>query len=130
MNQFALQHAYSKELEWFPHVKEFALRKNSTIHFDSFPKEVSEVLRIYFIIDGKFEWAINHHCHVLYPGDIALVLPGQTVGGSKGYLDIGTLFFLSIEVGKMEELAAIGLGKWSTLSERERHTIGKFLLLN
>lgn len=130
MNQFELQYDSSKELEWFSHVREFALRKNGTIQFDSFPEIVSDVLRIYFIVDGKFEWTIDHQGHILYPGDVALILPGQTIGGSKGYLDIGTLFYLSIEIANREELAAEGLGKWSTLSERERHTIAKFLMLN
>lgn len=130
MNLFALQQGHSKELDWFPHVKEFSLRKNSTIQFDSFPVEISETVRVYYIIDGKFEWLINQQHYVLYPGDIVVVLPGQEIGGSKGYLDIGTLFSLQVEVENLEKAKWLTLGKWSNLSDSERVTIFKILLLN
>ncbi|HEY5917048.1 MAG TPA: helix-turn-helix domain-containing protein, partial [Chryseolinea sp.] len=129
MNQFTLQQGSSRELELFPHIKEFALRKNNTIQLDSFAPILSETLRCYYIVDGKFEWVINGQQLVLYPGDMALVLPGHEIGGSKGYLDIGTLFWLHIEVEKIENPGMM-LGKWSKLSEMERLTIIKILLLN
>src|SRR5690606_6938026 len=91
MNQFSFRYGISNELRGFPHVQEFVFKKNTTIQFDSFRDTVSEALRIYCVIEGKFEWIIDQHRHVLYPGEIALVLPGQQIGGSKGYLDIGLL---------------------------------------
>ena len=130
MSQFFLQQGYSGELDKFPHVKEFALKKNSTIQFGSFTPIVSDTLRIYYIVDGKFEWLINHHHHTLYPGDIVLVLPGQEIGGSKGYLDIGSLFSLHIGIEKIDHTKGMTLGKWSTLSDTERVLIGKILLNN
>lgn len=130
MNQFTLQQGFSRELELFPHIKEFVLRKNSTIQLESFVVSTSDTLRIYYVVDGKFEWAINRQQHVLYPGDVALVLPGQEVGGPKGYLDIGTLFWLHIQVEKVESMGSMTLGKWSNLSDIERLSIGKILWLN
>ena len=130
MNQFTLQQGSSRELELFPHIREFALRKNNTIQLDSFTPILSETLRCYYIVDGKFEWVINGQHLVLYPGDMALVLPGHQIGGSKGYLDIGTLFWLHLEVEKIENTSGMMLGKWSKLSEMERLTIIKILLLN
>lgn len=130
MNQFTLQQGSSRELELFPHIKEFALRRNNTIQLDSFTTIHSETLRCYYIVDGKFEWVINRKHQVLYPGDIAVVLPGHEIGGSKGYLDIGTLFWLHIEVEKMEKTSEMTLGNWSKLSEMERLTIKKILLVN
>ena len=130
MNQFTLQQGSSRELELFPHIKEFALRRNNTIQLDSFTTIPSETLRCYYIVDGKFEWVINRKHQILYPGDIAVVLPGHEIGGSKGYLDIGTLFWLHIEVEKMEKTSEMTLGNWSKLSEMERLTIKKILLVN
>ena len=130
MNQFTLQQGSSRELELSPHIKEFALRKNNTIQLDSFIPVLSETLRCYYIVDGKFEWVINGQHLVLYPGDMALALPGHEIGGSKGYLDIGTLFWLHIEVEKIENNSGTMLGTWSKLSEMERLTIRKILLLN
>lgn len=130
MNQFTLLQGSSCALELFPHITEFALTKNHTIQLDSFTLAVSDHLRVYYVIDGKFEWLINQRHHTLYPGDIALVLPGQEIGGSKGFLDIGTLFKLYIKIEKLHPTTGLMLGKWSRLSETERLTIGKILLLN
>lgn len=91
---------------------------------------VTENLRLYHIIEGKFEWIINQQQYVLYPGDTALVMPGQQIGGKKGFLDIGTLSWIQIKVERIEPGGKITLGSWSSLSENERLIIGKTLLLN
>lgn len=129
-SQFIFRQGSSRELELFPHIKEFLLRKNNTIQLDSFVVSSSDTLRIYCVLDGKFEWSINQQHYVLYPGNIALVLPGQEIGGSKGYFDIGTIFLLHFHVEKLTAEGKMVLGKWSTLSENECLTIGKILLLN
>ena len=72
MNQFHLQQEHSKELRLFEHIAGFAIKKNNTIHLNSFPTAVTEYLRIYYILDGKFNWIINQQHHILYPGDAAL----------------------------------------------------------
>ncbi|MEO6218953.1 MAG: AraC family transcriptional regulator, partial [Ginsengibacter sp.] len=90
MNQFHLQQGHSKELQLFEHIAEFAIKKNNTIHLNSFPTAVAECLRIYYIMDGKFNWIINQQHHILYPGDAALILPGQKFGAENNVLDIGT----------------------------------------
>jgi AraC-like DNA-binding protein len=130
MNQFTLVQGSSSELELFPHITEFALTKNNTIQLDSFTLAVANNLCIYYVIDGRFEWLINQRHEILYPGDIAMVMPGQEIGGSKGFLDIGTLFRLHIHIDKIEPGGDITLGKWSNLSETERLTIGRILVLN
>lgn len=128
-SQFTLRHGSSKELDLFPHVREFAFRKVTTILLDSFVTRASDDLRLYSVIDGKFEWVIDQEYHVLYPGDVAVILPGHELGGSKGYLGIGALRWLHLHV---EEFNAgkLNPGKWSALSETERLAIGKILMLN
>jgi AraC-like DNA-binding protein len=130
MNQFTLQQGRSKELELFPHIHEFALNKNNTIQLNSFVVSVSDTLQIYGIVDGKFDWLIDQEQYTLYPGDIAFILPGQEIGGSKGVLDIGTIYRLSIGLDDIHSDAGLTLGKWSSLSEQECLTIGKILALN
>jgi AraC-like DNA-binding protein len=130
MNQFSLQYGSSGELEAFPHVRYFSLTKIHTIHLDSFPVTASEDLRIYYVVDGKFEWLINQRHQLLYPGDIAIALPGQEFGGSKNVLEIGTLIRLHLQVECMEGPMGMKLGEWSKLTESERTTIGKILLFN
>lgn len=130
MNQFALQQGHSHALDMFHHIVEFALTKNGTIQLDSFPVSVSEDIRIYYIIDGKFEWVINHKHQILYPGDLAVVLPGQELGGSNRYLDIGTFFKLQFKVELIDSDGVMQLGKWSNLTENERTTVGRILQSN
>ena len=130
MNQFYLQQGHSKELQLFEHIAEFALKKNNTIQLNSFPTAATECLRIYYIMDGKFNWIINQQHHILYPGDVALILPGQKFGAENNVLDIGTVSWLHIAVDKPELAGRIILGKWSSLTKSENLTIEKILLLN
>lgn len=129
MNQYLLKKE-CKELHAFPHIREFALKKINTIQFDSFRKETSEILRFYYVVDGRFDWLINNEHHILYPEDLAIILPGQSFGGEKDLLDIGTISWLHIELQQLEITGNMKTGKWSRLGESECRTIGRILLLN
>ncbi|MES1217665.1 MAG: AraC family transcriptional regulator, partial [Bacteroidota bacterium] len=129
MNQFLLQQGISKELQLFPHIAALALKKNYSIQLNSLPESIENTLRIYYVIDGKFEWIIQNQNHILFPGDVALVLPGQSFGGGKGFLDIGTVSWIHIKIEKLEPAGNLVPGKWSGLSENERLTMGKIFLL-
>ena len=130
MNQFLLHHESSKELQAFPHVVEFALKKSSNIKLNSLHATETKNVRIYYIIEGKFEWVINHQHYILYPGDLALILPDQNFGGKKDFLDIGALAWIHIQLDDIDVTGKMTFGKWSGLSENEGLTIGKILLLN
>ena len=130
MNQFLLQQSYSKELEPFPHIIEVAVKKNNTIQLNSLDTAVTNNLRIYYIIEGKFEWIINQQQYTLYPGDLAVILPGQELCGQNSFLDIGTLCWIHIQPDKLDATGKLVPGKWSGLSKTEALTVGKILLLN
>lgn len=129
MSQYFLKKE-SKELHAFPHIIEFAFKKVSAIQFDSLKKEVSEFLRFYYVTDGRFDWVINEQPYILYPGDLAVVLPGQSFGGEKDLLDIGTVFWMHVKLQHFDRGGKVSMGKWSRLSDRECRTIGRILLLN
>ena len=114
----------------FPHIIELALKKNHSIQLNSLRETITDSLRIYCIIDGKFEWTIHDQLNTLYPGDVAIILPGQKFGGAKSFLDVGTLSWIHIKIDKLEPTGRLIPGKWSSLSESESMTIGKILLLN
>ena len=130
MNQFFLEQGISNELQEFRHVIEFALKKNSTIQLNSLNITATGSLRIYHIIDGKFEWIIGDQHHILYPDDLVLILPGQNFGGANGVMDVGTVCWLHLEVEKPDEAQKNLIGKWSMLGNNERVTIAKLLFLN
>ncbi|MFL5741971.1 MAG: helix-turn-helix transcriptional regulator [Flavisolibacter sp.] len=129
MNQYLLKKE-CKELHAFPHIIEFALKKINTIQFDSFKKECSAFLRFYYIADGRFDWIIEEQHYILYPGDLAVVLPGQSFGGEKDLLDIGTVSWMHLELQQLERSGKVAMGKWSRLSDSECRMIGRILLLN
>ena len=129
MNQFVLQQGISKELLLFPQILELGARKNISIHFNSFPVTATNGIRLYHVIDGKFEWAVQSASYVLYPDDVALVLPGHSFGSPEGVLDIGSFEWIHLNVQERDG-GEIILGKWSGLSESESQAIGKLLSLN
>jgi AraC-like DNA-binding protein len=129
MNQYLLKKE-CKELHAFPHIIEFAIKKISTIQFDSLKKLACDFLRFYYVIDGRFDWTIEDQHHILYPGDLAIILPGQYFGGEKDLLDIGTVSWLHLRLAKCERNGRMAMGQWSRLSDNECRTIGNILLLN
>jgi AraC-like DNA-binding protein len=128
MNQCFLKKE-CKELHAFPHISEFALRKINTIHFDSLKKEPSQFFRFYYVIDGRFDWNINDEHHILYPDDLAVILPGQIFGGENDLLDIGAVSWMHLEL-QLDRSGKLSTGKWSRLTDGECRTIGRILLLN
>jgi AraC-like DNA-binding protein len=129
MNQFLLQQGRSKELMLFPQIIEFGMKKIQTIQFHSFPVEKNEYLRIYYILEGKFEWLIDRKSHILFPADLALILPGQPFGGAREFLDIGSFSWITLDIGRAGLTEPV-FGPWSSLSAAESRSIGKIFLLN
>ncbi|MGZ3846909.1 MAG: AraC family transcriptional regulator [Flavisolibacter sp.] len=129
MNQYFLKKE-CKELHAFPHIIEFALKKINTIQFDSLKKETCEFFRFYYVIDGRFDWMIDSQHHILYPGDLAIILPGQPFGGEKDLLDIGTVSWIHLALPPLEHNEKLALGNWSRFTENESRTIGKIILFN
>lgn len=129
MTQFFFQQGQAKELHTFPHILEFALKKNSNTQLQSLHPTSTEYVRVYFVLEGKFEWIIGGGKVNLYPGDLAVILPGQVFGGENGILHIGTLMWLNLKVENVGQ-GGILFGRWSNLNETESATISKILWFN
>jgi len=129
MHQFVFQQGLSGELQLFPHIVELGAKKNHAIHLNSFPQATLECIRIYYVNEGKFEWKVNDESYILYPADVALIMPNEKFGNEKGILEIGSISWVHIKKsnnGNNELLS----GKWSSLSETESQAISKVLLMN
>ena len=129
MNPYLLKRD-CKELHAFPHILEFALKKIGTVQINSFKKERSGQLRFYYVIDGRFDWMIDSEHHILYPGDLAIIFPGQCFGGVKDFLDIGTASWLHLQPQQLDFNGNVIMGKWSGLTEPECRTIARILSVN
>jgi AraC-like DNA-binding protein len=128
MNQFLLQKGSSKELEQFAHIIEFAIKKNNDIQLFA-DDHIINCLRIYYVLEGKFEWTVNNCDYILYPGDLVLIQPGCRFSQQKGVLDIGKLCWIFIELEKRGSPEQIMLGKWSSFPINEILTIWKIFTL-
>jgi AraC-like DNA-binding protein len=130
MTPFHLHIDNAHELAGFRHIRELALIKNTSIQLDSLNINTTEHICIYYIVEGKFEWQIQSKFHTLYPGDLAIILPGQTFGSSQGVLDIGTLFYLCVTPLRIDADKRMVFGSWSGLSDSESTIINNVLLLS
>lgn len=125
MNQFLLQQGISRELERFPHIIEFALKRINTLQLDEFYHEAPDLIRVYYIIEGKFEWQVQDQNNTLYPGDVLLVLPKQTLTGQERILNVGTLCWLKIKVTNSANKPT--MSQWSGLSHPDIQSIWRTL---
>ncbi len=124
MNQFLLKPP-STELLPFLHIVEFALYKNTTVIFNSLKSETTAALRFYYINEGKFDWVVDDENYTLLPGDVALIMPGQSLGGHKQLLNIGTITWLHLQVSEYIPGGTFVPGGWSGLTQNESNGIGK-----
>ncbi|MEO5591446.1 MAG: AraC family transcriptional regulator [Chitinophagaceae bacterium] len=130
MSQFFLQQQKSAELNPFPHIVELACQKIQHIQFNSFPVRQSLRLQFFYVNEGKFEWSINGKGFILYPGDMAVILPQQDFGSEKAFLDLGIISWITISPLQFTKAGNMLLGKWSSIPENETKSIGKLLSLN
>lgn len=128
MNQYILQQGSSKELQPFSHIAEFAMKKNNSIQLNALHASTTDSLRIYYVIDGKFEWVIHDQHHILYPGDLACISPGQIFSGEEDVLNIGSLYWLHVHADHLATPHEVQNERWSGLSENESLTIAKMLV--
>lgn len=129
MNQLLFQQQLSDELRPFPHIIELGYRKNISLQLNSLPVISQSSLGIYVITEGKFSWMIARKEYLLYPGDVALVLPGETFGSEKGILEIGSFSWIQIRCG-LDAHAGLDMHQCSHLSPTDLQAIGKILSLN
>jgi AraC family transcriptional activator of mtrCDE len=127
MTQTIFRNGISPELTAFPHLLEMGLIKNSTIRLNSFLKEVSDGIDLRLVTEGKFDWLIDGKPYAVYPGDLVLLLPGQSIAGDNDVLNIGSFYSVKIAV---QEQCRVVLGKWSMLSHKEKLSVNQILTHN
>jgi AraC-like DNA-binding protein len=129
MNQFVLRRESAAELRLFPHIIEIGVIKNSAIRLNTFSRSVSAGIKIYYIQEGKFEWCIRQRPYMLYPGDVAVVLPDSEFGNENNVLEIGSFSWIQFRIEKNENGEMIA-GSWSSLSESECMAINKIFQMD
>jgi len=129
MNQFLLCQKKAPELRLFPHITEIGVIKNSAIRLNGFLNIVAGGLKIYYVQEGKFEWTINRQPFILYPGDVAIILPRTLFGNKNNVLEIGSFSWIDIKV-KINQEGQLLTGSWSSLSDGEAQAVCNILQMN
>lgn len=129
MNQFVLTQGSSEELRLFPHIIELGIVKNTSIRLNAFPKSSSDGIRIFCVLEGKYEWCIDNGHYSLFPGDVALILPDQEFGSDSGVLEIGAFTWIHLNM-KSNDNDELVMSVWSNLSESECRGINNVLSEN
>lgn len=96
--------------------------KNSAIRLCGFPRVADSGIKIYYIQEGKFEWMVGKQSYILYPGDVALVLPATEFGNESGVLEIGSFSWIHMQVDPKTK-GKSSTGSWSGLSDEEMDAI-------
>jgi len=73
MNQFLLQKGYSEKLQLFTHIIEFSMKKSSAIQLNFLNEDPTNGIRIYNILEGRFECTVIEQDHILYSDDLVLI---------------------------------------------------------
>ena len=112
----------------FRHIKELIRLKNPTVRLDEWPVRVRGGLQIVCILEGKFEWLIEHQRHVLYPNDVVVLCPWHGYGSPTNTLEIGSLAWLTIEPASFEPSKELFLGEWSAIAEADQKLMGRLFM--
>ena len=83
-------------------------------------------LKIYYVQEGKFEWFIDKQQYTLYPGHVALVLPGVEFESENNILEIGSFCWIQLQINLNGD-SYLETGSWSNLSEEENVAISKII---
>ena len=129
MNQFVLKQNSCEELRLFPHILELGIVKNSSIRLNAFPNTSVDGIKLFAVLEGKFEWCIDNGQYTLFPNDVAVILPNQEFGSSNSVLEIGSYSWIHLNVQRKGNDELI-MGPWSSLSETECNAISKILSAN
>jgi AraC-like DNA-binding protein len=130
MSQFSLHKGQSAELEGFDLILEFVQKRIQHIQSNSLEIGMTDGIKIFYVIEGKFEWEIDNQPITLFPNDVCLILPHQSFGSPKGVFDIGRLGWISLSPNHFDSKGELHLGIQSSISETDQRVIGRLFSLN
>ncbi len=112
----------------FAHIRELVRLKNPTVRLNDWPVLVRGGVQIMCVLEGKFEWVVEHQHHVLYPNDVVVLCPWQGLGSPTNTLEIGSLAWLILEPELFEFNKELFLGKWSAIGENDQKLMGRLMV--
>ena len=124
MNKTTLTHLPSSE---FSHIRELVRVKNQTVKLNDWPVQVRGGIYILGVLEGKYEWIIEHQRYVLYPNDVVVLCPWQQLGSPTNTLEIGSFVWLKLEPAIFEPTKELQLGSWSAIHENEQKLMGRLM---
>ncbi len=112
----------------FTHIKELIRLKNPIVKLHEWPVSVQGGIKILCVLEGKFEWIIENKLHFLYPNDVVVLCPGQSLGSPSATLEIGSLAWITLQPESFELHKELALGKWSAINDNDQKLLGRLLV--
>ncbi len=112
----------------FTHIKELIRLKNPIVKLHEWPISVQGGIKILCVLEGKFEWIIENKLHFLYPNDVVVLCPGQSLGSPSATLEIGSLAWITLQPESFELHKELALGKWSAINDNDQKLLGRLLV--
>jgi AraC-like DNA-binding protein len=111
----------------FPHMAEFGRQKYDKIVHRSLGPHRNQGIEVCYIYKGKYEWEVEGHKYLLYPGDAFITCPWELHGSPQEHLDIGIITWIIIKPKSFSRTSLLELGAWSSLSANEQRAVGHTL---
>ncbi|WP_028665978.1 AraC family transcriptional regulator [Runella zeae] len=112
----------------FTHIKELIRLKNPIVKLLEWPVRIQSGIKVLCVLEGKFEWIIENKLHFLYPNDVVVLCPGQSLGSPSGTLEIGSLAWITLQPESFELHKELALGKWSAINDNDQKLLGRLLV--
>ncbi|MDF7819239.1 AraC family transcriptional regulator [Runella sp. MFBS21] len=112
----------------FTHIKELIRLKNPIVKLQEWPIRAQAGIKILCVLEGKFEWIIENKLHFLYPNDVVVLCPGQSLGSPSATLEIGSLAWITLQPESFELHKELALGKWSAINDNDQKLLGRLLV--
>jgi len=112
----------------FGHIRELIRLRNPMVRLNDWPMQVKGGLQIVCVLDGKFDWVLEHQHYVLYPNDVVVICPWQRFGSLTGTLEIGSMVWITLEPEQFEQNKELFLGRWSAINENDQKLMGRLLV--
>ena len=117
-------------IDEFPCIREFGHIRYKNIQPTSLKLHYNKGIEICYVKKGRYNWCVEGKEYSLYPNEGFLTCPWEFHGSSKGFVDIGEIYWIVITPQKMTPNGDFHLAKWTSFSKDQEKQIGVILANN
>lgn len=117
-------------IDEFPCIREFGHIRYKDISTTSLKLHYNKGIEICFVKKGRYNWCVEGKEYSLFPNEGFLTCPWEYHGSSKGFVDIGDIYWIVIVPKKLTPNGDFHLAPWTSFSKNQEKQIGRILAKN